>query len=64
MRKMSIDEYLEREFTEGSRPTRRTVVNWIKTGVIEGVELGGKFWVYEPEITDADSLVQKVLRSA
>lgn len=62
-RKMSIDEYCEREFTDGSAPSRRTVVNWINKGVIEGVCLGGKYWVYEA-ITEADLIVEKVLRAS
>ncbi|WP_432473300.1 hypothetical protein [Amphritea sp. HPY] len=62
-RKMSIDEYLDQEFTADSRPCRKTVVNWIKKGVVPGVELGGKFWVYE-QITVADQLIDKVLRKA
>lgn len=62
-RKMSIEKYLEAEFEPDSRPCRKTVVNWIKNGVIDGVELGGKYWVYE-EITEADLLVERVLKSA
>lgn len=62
-RKMSIEEYLDREFTEESRPTRKTVVNWIKKGTVEGVELGGKFWVYEEAATEADRLVDRVLKA-
>ncbi len=60
---MSIEEYLSREFTQESRPCRKTVVNWIKSGVVDGVELGGKYWVYETA-TEADKLVEKVLRLA
>lgn len=63
-RKMSIDQYLEREFSPGSEPCRKTVINWIKAGVIDGVELGGKYWVYEPYMTETDNMVDRVLRSA
>lgn len=62
-RKMSIDEYLDQEFTPDSRPCRKTVVNWIKKGLVPGCELGGKFWVFE-QTTPADQLVSKVLKIA
>ena len=60
---MSIEQYIEKEFTEGSGPTRKTVINWIKKGIVPGVELGGKYWVYEQN-TVADLMVEKVLRKA
>lgn len=60
-RKMSIDEFLDREFTPESRPCRKTVVNWIKQGIVDGTELGGKFWVYE---ANESELVRRVLKSA
>lgn len=62
-RKMSIEQYLEREFTPESRPTQKTIVNWIKNGHVDGVKFGGKWWVYET-LTEADRMVERVLRSA
>ncbi len=61
-RKMTIDEYVEREFTPSSKPCRRTVVNWIKKGILPGTEFGGKYWVYEQN-TEADALVDRVLKA-
>lgn len=60
-RKMSIDQYLDQEFVPGSQPCRKTVVNWIKAGVVDGVELGGKYWVYE-KITEVDMMVAHALQ--
>jgi hypothetical protein len=62
-KKMSIEAYIKREFTVGSEPSRKTIVTWIKKGIIQGVELGGKYWVYE-QISAADELVNSVLRKA
>lgn len=62
-RKMSIEQYLEREFTPESRPTQKTVKNWINKGVVDGVKFGGRYWVYET-VTEADRMVERVLRSA
>lgn len=62
-RKMSIEQYLDREFTLESRPTPKTVRNWLEKGVIDGVKLGGNWYVYET-VTEADRLVERVLRSA
>ena len=62
-RKMSIEQYLEREFTPESRPTQKTIVNGIKNGQVDGVKFGGKWWVYET-LPEADRMVERVLRSA
>jgi len=62
-RKMSIDQYLEREFTPEARPTQKTVINWIKSGKLDGVKFVGKWYVYET-LTEADLMVERVLRSA
>ena len=61
-KKMSISQYIEREFTPGSEPARKTVLNWIKDGAIEGIEIGGKYYVYEDN-SDAQFLINKVLRA-
>ena len=60
---MSIEAYVEQEFIEGSGPSRRTIVAWIKSGIVPGIEIGGKYWVYS-QISPTDELVQKVLRKA
>ncbi|GLQ31619.1 hypothetical protein GCM10007876_20980 [Litoribrevibacter albus] len=61
-RKMSIEEYLDQEFTENSRPTPRTVVNWIQSGAVPGTKVGGTWFVYVQE-TASDRLVNRVLKA-
>ncbi|NRA15235.1 MAG: hypothetical protein HRU04_07015 [Oceanospirillaceae bacterium] len=60
-KKMSIDEYISREFVEGAGPGRRTIVSLIKKGIVPGISIGWKYWVYE-QITVADELINSVLR--
>jgi hypothetical protein len=62
-RKMSVTEYCDREFTPESRPCEKTVIRWIQNDIIEGVQIGKRWWVYET-VTEADRLVENVLRSA
>jgi hypothetical protein len=62
-RKMTIEAYIAREFVEGSEPCRKTVVTWIKKGIVPGTVVGGKYWVYE-QVTAADELINLVLGKA
>jgi len=39
---MKVSAWVEREFSEGSRPQNRTIREWIETGSIVGVLVGGK----------------------
>ena len=62
-RKMSIREYLEREFTPESAPCNATVVKWIEEGHIPGERIGKSWFVYA-DITSSELLVEKVLRAS
>lgn len=42
-----ISAYTARKFAPGSRPTRCTVVNWIRSGAIYGEQIGGTWFVDE-----------------
>jgi hypothetical protein len=45
---MTITEFREM-FSPGSRPDRRTVIGWIKSGELAGRRLGGQ-WYIDPDI--------------
>ncbi len=42
---ITIKEYKEANFTEQSRPDSRTVIAWIKKGIIIGRKIGTRFYV-------------------
>ena len=44
---MTIEEFLERFFTTGSAPSVYTVRNWIIKGKIDGVKIGGAYFIPE-----------------
>lgn len=42
---MTIPEYLKNQFTPGSAPSVYTVRNWINQGIINGVKIGGVYYI-------------------
>ena len=67
MKLMSIDEYLNTRYSEGSRPCRATIIRLIKRGSLPGKKVGKRYYVdiiAEQRSTGnprADALVRKVL---
>ncbi|MBK5942756.1 hypothetical protein [Halorhodospira halophila] len=64
MRLITVDQFRQRYFADGSRPDRRTVRSWIESGEIPGRAVGKRHYVDE-EAWLADSeheLVEHVLR--
>ena len=45
LQKLSV--YIETEFAPGSRPDRRTVISWIRSGQLCGQKLG-RDWYVDP----------------
>lgn len=45
MKYMSVDEFIKTFYTEGSRPTRRTVISRIQNGVIPGKLEGARYLI-------------------
>lgn len=39
-KRVTITAFLRDYFEEGSAPTRRTVLNWIRDGIIQGEQIG------------------------
>ena len=42
---MTIPEYLKHQFEPDSAPSVYTVRNWINQGIIDGVKLGGVYYI-------------------
>lgn len=49
MKKITIKEYLKREFDEGSAPTERTIRNWCEDQTINAKKIGGKWYILMEE---------------
>lgn len=59
--KMSIDEFLQTEFSPGSRPHRATIINRIKAGIYKGVR-EGRNWYILKDISTGDARADEILR--
>jgi hypothetical protein len=53
MKLMKVDEYREKHYTKASRPTRRKLINMIKTGFLPGRKEGKYYYV------DIDAALRK-----
>jgi len=42
---MTIPEYLKHQFAPGSAPSIRTVRTWVNSGTIDGIKLGGVYYI-------------------
>lgn len=64
-RKMEVRDWIDQEFKGNRRPTPTTVRRWIQRGVIDGVQIGGRYYVVidESAIT-GDDVVDKILSDA
>lgn len=61
--KLTIDEWLEREFPPGgSRPSAQTVRNMIRRGEITGKKFGRR-WYIVTEITTGNAETDAILRA-
>ena len=58
---MSITEYREKCFSEGSAPCKKTVLKWIRDGDIYAKKIGGKFYIDpdKEEFVPVNGLVTK-----
>lgn len=45
-----ISQFIDRKFAEGSKPTPKTVVGWIKSGKYYGEQIGS-LWFIDESIT-------------
>ena len=68
--KMRISEYVERNYTQDSRPSLMTVKRRIKNGELPGVKEGGRWYVIvnddgtpqqRPGLQPVNALVERVM---
>jgi hypothetical protein len=57
---VSIDEYLEANFSERSRPKKQTIWRWIRAGKIPALKMGRSYYI-DPDKVDPDALVRRIL---
>lgn len=42
---MSVDEYRETFYTENSQPSKRTLIKFVKEGILPGKQLGRSYYI-------------------
>jgi len=42
---MTVQQYIDETFVEGSAPHKATVYRWIRRGEIDGVRIGDRYYV-------------------
>ena len=47
---MSIREFIELNFTDGSRPRVKTIIDWIERGELKKRRIGRKYYVDDSEL--------------
>lgn len=63
--KMEVRDWIDTEFKGPRRPTPTTVRRWIQRGVIDGVQIGGRYYVIVDEnAITGDDVVDKILSDA
>ncbi len=59
-KKMGIPEYIRTEFTPNSRPHPTTVIRQIERGDLNGVKIGGRWYVIK-DMSTGDPLADEIL---
>lgn len=59
--KMTIEEFVNSEFSPGSHPARQTVVNRIKAGIYRGIK-EGRHWYILKDVGTGDKRADEILR--
>lgn len=61
---MKLSKWVSREFTNGSEPCGTTLKNWIEKGEIDGIKIGGQYYIRESftlDQSEADSQISAVV---
>lgn len=59
---MTVEEYIERKYTPKSRPDKKTVWGWIRTGKIPAKKEGRRYYIDEKALQlTGNPLVDNVL---
>ncbi len=48
---MTVQQYIDETFVEGSAPHKATVYRWIRRGEIDGVRIGDRYYVSAEQTT-------------
>jgi len=63
---MTVEEWIETRFADGSRPTKRTVWRWIRNGHLPATRIGKRYYLRHDAMpvtytTSCSALVDSVL---
>lgn len=62
MRLIRAEQFFEKYFDEGSRPSAGTRARWLQTKVVPSKKVGGQWFVNEHEwLAEGNALVEMVL---
>lgn len=63
---VTVDQYIEKTFAEGSRPPKYTVWYWIRTGKLPAKRQGKRYYIDESLITDStgNDLADRILNGS
>lgn len=65
MKLISIPQWRDKHFAEGSAPDDVTVRRWLRNAQLPGRKVGGTWYIDEAEwLADGDELVRRVLEKA
>lgn len=60
--KVRVSEWIAQNFAAGSQPAEATVRKWIRAGKVQGVIIGGSYYVEVGDaITTGNALADRVL---
>lgn len=60
--KRTIQQYLEEEYAEGSRPCYKTILNRIKSGALNGKKEGGTWYILDAPKFSKNPRVNEILQ--
>lgn len=58
MKRQTITQYIRANFEPGSEPSRATVIRWLESGQLNGVKIGGKWYVSGENVSDDHGLAE------
>ncbi len=61
MTMQTVDEWIENNFSQGSRPAKTTVWRWIREGKIPGTRMGKRYYLRsDTSVPEANQLSARV----
>ena len=62
MSMQTVDEWIETNFAEGSRPAKTTVWRWIREGKLPARRIGKRYYLTPDQTVPETDLVSRVLQ--